>query len=64
MSSSLSSLVENLSQGLHNYKCTNCKSCLDYIAAIDNQLIFKWIEHSKNHKKHFNEDLLKRFENT
>ena len=32
MSSSLSSLVDNLSEVLHNYKCTNCKSCLDYIS--------------------------------
>ena len=31
MSSSLSSLVDNLSKGLHNDKCTDCKSCLDYI---------------------------------
>ena len=28
MSSSLSSLIDKLSEGLHNYKCTNCKSCL------------------------------------
>ena len=28
MSSSLSSLVDNLSEGLHNYKCINCKSWL------------------------------------
>ena len=31
MSSSLSTLFGNLSEGLHNYKCTDCKSCLDYI---------------------------------
>ena len=64
MSSSLSSLADNLSEGLHNYKCTNCKSCLDYISTKDNQLIFKCIECSKNRKKHFSKDLIKRFENT
>ena len=64
MSNSLSSLVDNLSEGLHNYKCTDCKSCLDYISTKDNQLIFKCIECSKNHKKHFNKDLIKRFKNT
>ena len=63
MSNSLPSLVDNLSKGLHNYKCTNCKSCLDYIVK-DNQLIFKCIECSKNHKKHFSKDLIKRFEDT
>ena len=31
MSSSLSKLVDNLSEGIHNNKCINCKSNLDYI---------------------------------
>ena len=31
MSTSLSKLVDNLSEGLHNNKCLNCKPCLDYI---------------------------------
>ena len=31
MSTSLSKLVDNLSEGLHNNQCLNCKSCLDYI---------------------------------
>ena len=31
MSSSLSKLVENLSEGIHNNKCADCKSNLDYI---------------------------------
>ena len=35
MSSSLSSLADNLSEWLHNYKCTNCKSYLDYISTKD-----------------------------
>ena len=60
MLSSLSGLVNNLSEGLHNYKCTNCKSCLDYIPTKYNQLVFKCVECSsltqslvvKSHKKH------------
>ena len=64
MSSSLSSLVDNLSEGLHNYKCTDYKSCLDYISTKDSQSIFKCTKCSKKHKKHFNKDLIKRFENT
>ena len=64
MSSSQSNLVDNLSEGLHNYKRTNCKSCLDYKSTKNNQLVFKCIKCSKNHKKHFNKDLIKRFENT
>ena len=31
MSSSLSKLVDNLSEGIHNNKCADCKSCLDYV---------------------------------
>ena len=31
MSSSLSKLVDNLSEGIHNNKCFDCNSCLDYV---------------------------------
>ena len=30
MSSSLSNLVDNLFEGLHNDRYTDCQSCLDY----------------------------------
>ena len=30
MSSPLSKLVDNLSEGIHNNKCSDCKSNLDY----------------------------------
>ena len=39
MSTSLSKLVDNLSEGLHNNKCVNCKSCLDYIKTKNEKLI-------------------------
>ena len=41
MSTSLSNLVNNLSEGVHNDKCTDCKSCLDYMIIKDEQLIFR-----------------------
>ena len=63
MSSSLSSLVDNLSEGLHNYKCTYCKSYLDYISTEEKLLIFNCLKYSKNYKKHFNKDLIRRFAN-
>ena len=34
MSSSLSKLVDNLSEGIHNNKCADCKSNLDYIKTM------------------------------
>ena len=40
MSSSLSNLADDFSRGFHNDKCKDCKSCLEYMSAKDNQLIF------------------------
>ena len=37
MSSSLSKLVDNLSEGIHNNKCLDCNSCLDYIQITKNE---------------------------
>ena len=40
-SSSLSNLVDDLSEGLHCDKCTDSKSCIDYMVFKDDQLIFR-----------------------
>ena len=48
LSSSLRSLVDNLSEGLHSDKCTDCKSCLDYMTTKDEQLIFRCFGCKKN----------------
>ena len=37
MSSSLSKLVDNLSEGIHNNKCSDCESNLDYIKIKKNK---------------------------
>ena len=47
MSSSLSSLVDNLSEGLHSDKRTDFKYCLDYMVFKDDQLIFRCFECEK-----------------
>ena len=41
MSSSLSKLVDNLSQGIHNNKCVDCNFCLDYIKIKNKKLLLK-----------------------
>ena len=65
MSTSLSSLVDNLSEKLHQSdKCKDCKSELDYMSVKDNQLIFQCLECKKNYKKDFNKESIKRFANT
>ena len=63
MSTSLSNLVNNLSEGVHNHKCTDCKSYLDYITTKDEQLIFRCFRCKKNYEKGFNKELIQRFSN-
>ena len=69
MSASLSSLVNSLSEGLHSDKCTDFKSCLDYMTAKDDQQsctqwIYRCFEFRKNYKKDFNKELMNRFSTT
>ena len=64
MSSSLSKLVDNLSEGLHNNKCLDCESCLDYIKTKNEKLILKCFNCKQNYGKDFNKELTKRFVNT
>ena len=63
MSTSLSNLVSNLYEGLHNARCIYCKSCLDYMATRDEQLIFRCFRCKKNYEKNFNKELIQRFVN-
>ena len=64
MSTSLSKLVDNLSEGLHNNRCVDCESCLDYMKIKDDKLIFRCFSCKKNYEKDFNKELIKRFANT
>ena len=48
MSTSLSSLVDNLSGGIHNDgKCAKCKSYLEYISTKNGKLLFECFECKK-----------------
>ena len=51
MSTSLSKLVDNLSEGIHNNRCADCKSFLDYMKTKDEKLIFKCFTCKKNYEK-------------
>ena len=64
MSISLSKLIDNLSEGLHNNKCLDCKSCLDYTKTKNEKLIFKCSSCKQNYEKDFNKELIKRFAST
>ena len=61
MSTSLSNLVDDLSERLHSDKCTDCKLNFDYMSIKNNQLIFKCFRCKKNYEKVFNKELIKRF---
>ena len=64
MSTSLSSLVDNLSEKLHSDKCRDWKFELHYMSFEYNQLIFQCFECKRNYMKDFNKELIKRFANT
>ena len=61
ISSSLSKLVDNLSEGIHNNKCVDCNSCLDYIKIKNEKLLLKCFNCNNYYKKKFNKDLIKKF---
>ena len=68
MSTSLSKLVDNLSEGLHNNRWVDCKSYLDYMITKDGakhskRLIFRCYSCKKNYEKDFNKELIERFAN-
>ena len=65
MSSSLSKLVDNLSEGIHNNKCSDCESNLDYIKIKYNgKLLLKCFNCDVYYKKKFNKELIKKFKIT
>ena len=58
---SLSNLVEDLAEGIHKIKCTNCNNCCpEYTNAKDDLTEYKCLCCSKK----FDENLKKRFTNT
>ena len=73
MASSLSKLVDNLSEGIHNNKCSDCGSNLDYIKITagpsslerkNEKLILECYNCKQRYKKIFNKELIKRFAST
>ena len=73
MASSLSKLVDNLSEGIHNNKCCDCGSNLDYIKTTakpsflerkNEKLILECYNCKQRYKKKLNKELIKRFTST
>ena len=64
MATSLSKLIDNLTDNIHNDKCDKCKSNICFVNALNEKLIFKCIDCEKEYEKEFNKELLERFSNT
>ena len=60
MSTYLSKLVDNLSEGILNNKCLNCESCLDYIKTKNEKLILKCFNCKQYYEKDFTILLLRK----
>ena len=52
------------SDGLHDNRCVDCKSCLNYMKTKAEKLIFRCFSCKKNYEKDFNKELIKKFANT
>ena len=64
MATSLSKLVDNLTEDIHGDKCVDCKSDLSYMKVIDEALIFRCFNCKKNYGKEINKELIERFAST
>ena len=64
MSSSLSKLVDNLFERIHNNKCSDCKSNLDYIKTKNEKSILECYNCKQRYRKKFNKELIRRFAST
>ena len=56
MSSSLSKLVDNLSDGIRSNKCADCKSNLDYIKTKNEKLILECYNCKQRYRKKFDKE--------
>ena len=64
MATSLSKLVNNLTEGIHSDKCIKCKLNLRYMKVVDETLIFRCFNCKRNYKKEINKELVERFSST
>ena len=64
MAMPLCKLVDSLSEGNHNNKCSDCGSNLDYIQTKNEKLILECYNCKQHYRKKFNKELIKRFAST
>ena len=61
MATSLSKLVDNLTENIHNNKCNKCEYNLCFVNAMDETLTFECVDCKKEYKKDINNKLKERF---
>ena len=63
MALSLSKLIDNLSEGIHNNKCSDCGSNLNYIKTTaeckNEKLILECYNCKRHYKNKFNKELIR-----
>ena len=63
MSTSLSNVVDYLTEGIHKIKCKDCDFFLEYESVKDNLIKYKCLSYDKNFSNKIDEDLKKKFKN-
>ena len=61
MASSLSNLVDKLSEAIHKIKCTDCDCFLEYESLTNNLIKYKCLSCNKDNLNKLDEELKKRF---
>ena len=64
MASSLSKLVDNMSEGIHKVKCKDCNCFLEYQSVKGDLIKYKCLSCIKGYSNKMDEELKKRFKNT
>ena len=64
MATSLSNLVDSLTEGIHKIKCKDCDFFLEYESVKNNLITYKCLSSNKDYSKKIDEELKKRFMNT
>ena len=63
MATSLSNLVDNLTEVIHKIKCKDSDCFLEYESAKDNLVKYKCLSCNKDHSNKLDEKLKERFKN-
>ena len=64
MATSLSNLVENLTEGIHKTKCKDCDCFFKYDSVKENSIKYKCLSCNKCYSNKIDDESKKRFKNT